>query len=235
MTGVGSITMSGDLKIGNATSPNAIYFYGTTEDSPGGYNHTFIAERLWGGTESSELVLFKGNDIGNGNEAVNVSNSGPDRIRHIAAAHLFQTYTSPLAGSVEDVCTSSALKSLFGIAANRVTSYVPFMSTVASGTAPFIVVSNTVVGNLNADLLDGLHAERFLLSVGRSDGTFDLNTYSERAIKEIRTTEQTTNNAPFAGYGLLANLWDSNKFAALQIGGTSTDLFLEENMMVLIR
>jgi hypothetical protein len=157
MTGVGNITMSGDLKIGNGTSPNTIYFYGTTGDSPGGYNHTFIAERFWGGTESSELVLFKGNDIGNGNEAVNVSNSGPDRIRHIAAAHLFQTYTSSLAGSVEDVCTSSALKSLFGIAANRVTSYVPFMSTVASGTAPFIVVSNTVVGNLNADLLDGVH------------------------------------------------------------------------------
>lgn len=225
MTGVGNITMSGALHIGNATSPNTIYFYGTTENTPGGYNHTFIAERLWGGTESSELVLFKGNDLGNGNEAVNVSNSGPDRIRHIAAAHLFQTYTSPLAGSVEDVCTSSALKSLFGIAANRVTSYVPFMSTVASGTAPFIVVSNTVVGNLNADMVDGFHAERFLLSVDRSDGTFDLNTYSERAIKEIRTTEQTTNNAPFAGYGLLANLWDSNKFAALQIGGTSTDLF----------
>lgn len=161
MTGVGSITMSGDLKIGNGTSPNTIYFYGTTGDSPGGYNHTFIAERLWGGTESSELVLFKGNDLGNDNEAVNVSNSGPDRIRHIAAAHLFQTYTSPLAGSVEDVCTSSALKSLFGIAANRVTSYVPFMSTVASGTAPFIVASNTVVGNLNADLLDGVHLAGF--------------------------------------------------------------------------
>lgn len=161
MTGVGSINMSGDLKIGNATSPNTIYFYGTTGDSPGGYNHTFIAERLWGGTESSELVLFKGNDLGNDNEAVNVSNSGPDRIRHIAAAHLFQTYTSPLAGSVEDVCTSSALKSLFGIAANRVTSYVPFMSTVASGTAPFIVVSNTVVGNLNADMVDGLHLSDF--------------------------------------------------------------------------
>lgn len=157
MTGVGSITMSGDLKIGNGTSPNTIYFYGTTGDSQGDYNHTFIAERLWGGTECSELVLFKGNDIGNGNEAVNVSNSGPDRIRHIAAAHLFQAYTSSLSGSVEDVCTSSALKNLFGIAANRVTSYVPFMSTVASGTAPFIVVSNTVVGNLNADLLDGVH------------------------------------------------------------------------------
>ena len=174
MTGVGSITMSGDLKIGNGTSPNTIYFYGTTGDNPGGYNHTFIAERLWGGTESSELVLFKGNDIGNGNEAVNVSNSGPDRIRHIAGAHLFQTYTSSLSGSVEDVCTSSALKNLFGIAANRVTSYVPFMSTVASGIAPFIVVSNTVVGNLNADLLDGLHENSFL----RHRDTYGIDGYN---------------------------------------------------------
>ena len=35
------------------------------------------------------------------------------------------------------------------------------MSTVASGTAPFIVVSNTVVGNLNADMVDGLHLSDF--------------------------------------------------------------------------
>ena len=34
-------------------------------------------------------------------------------------------------------------------------------STVASGTAPFIVASNTVVGNLNADLLDGVHLAGF--------------------------------------------------------------------------
>ena len=226
MTGVGSITMSGDLKIGNATSPNTIYFYGTTGDGPGGYNHTFIAERFWGGTESGELVLFKGNNLSpSDTDATTVGGAGPDRIRHIAAAHLFQTYASPISGTVESICTSSVLRNLFSIAPGRVVSYIPLQSVVASGTAPFIVASNTVVGNLNADLLDGFHAERFLLSVGRSDGTFDLNTYSERAIKEIRTTEQTTNNAPFAGYGLLANLWDSNKFAALQIGGTSTDLF----------
>ena len=157
MTGVGSITMSGDLKIGNATSPNTIYFYGTTGDGPGSYSHTFIAERIWGGTECSELVLFKGNDLGNGTDAITVSNSGPDRIRHIAAAHLFQTYTTGLPGSVESVCTSSALKNLFSIASNRVISYVQLQSTIASGVAPFIVASNTVVSNLNADLLDGQH------------------------------------------------------------------------------
>lgn len=169
MTGVGSITMSGDLKIGNATSPNTIYFYGTTGDGPGGYNHTFIAERLWGGTESGELVLFKGNDIGNGTDAITAINSGPDRIRHIAAAHLFQTYTSELLGSVESVCTSSALKNLFSIASNRVISYVQLQSTIASGVAPFIVASNTVVGNLNADLLDGYHQTAF--SMGWTSST----------------------------------------------------------------
>lgn len=206
MTGVGSITMSGDLKIGNGTSPNTIYFYGTTGDSPGGYNHTFIAERLWGGTESSELVLFKGNNIGNGNEAVNVSNSGPDRIRHIAAAHLFQTYTSALAGSVEDVCTSSALKNLFGIAANRVTSYVPFMSTVASGTAPFIVVSNTVVGNLNADLLDGLHENSFL----RHRDTYGIDGYntlwSQIGIRQYNNAKPDGMANPIYNYGAVVSL-----------------------------
>ena len=100
-----------------------------------------------------------------------------------------------------------------------------FIAKAPQGTSPYQCVSTTLNVNLNADLLDGFHAKMFLLSVGRSDGTFDLNTYSERAIKEIRTTEQTTNNAPFVGYGLLANLWDFNKFAALQIGATSADLF----------
>lgn len=206
MTGVGSITMSGDLKIGNGTSPNTIYFYGTTRDSPGDYNHTFIAERLWGGTESSELVLFKGNDLGNGNEAVNVNVNGPDRIRHIAAAHLFQTYTSPLAGSVEDVCTSSALKSLFGIAANRVTSYVPFMSTVASGTAPFIVVSNTVVGNLNADLLDGLHENSFL----RHRDTYGIDGYNtlwaQIGIRQYDNAKPDGMANPIYDYGAVVSL-----------------------------
>ena len=162
MTGVGSITMSGDLKIGNATSPNTIYFYGTTGDGPGSYSHTFIAERFWGGTGSSELVLFKGNDLSpSDTDAATVGGAGPDRIRHIAAAHLFQTYASPISGTVESICTSSVLRNLFSIAPGRVVSYIPLQSIVASGTAPFIVASNTVVGNLNADMVDGLHLSDF--------------------------------------------------------------------------
>ena len=171
MTGVGDITMSGDLKIGNGTSPNAIYFYGTTGDGPGSYSHTFIAERIWGGTESGELVLFKGNDLSpSDTDATTVGSAGPDRIRHIAAAHLFQTYASSISGTVESICTSSVLRNLFSIAPGRVVSYIPLQSIVASGTAPFIVASNTVVGNLNADLLDGFHENSFLRSHGVASG-----------------------------------------------------------------
>ena len=41
-----------------------------------------------------------------------------------------------------------------------------FMSTVATGLSPLIVSSNTLVNNLNADLLDGYHQSSFL----RADG-----------------------------------------------------------------
>lgn len=50
----------------------------------------------------------------------------------------------------------------------------PIISTVASGTAPFRVASNTLVSNLNADLLDGLYARSFIFY---KEGDFDPATY----------------------------------------------------------
>ena len=211
MTGVGSITMSGDLKIGNATSPNTIYFYGTTGDAPGGYNHTFIAERFWGGTESGELVLFKGSDLSHSDtDATTVGGAGPDRIRHIAAAHLFQTYASPISGTVESICTSSVLRNLFSIAPGRVVSYIPLQSIVASGTAPFIVASNTVVGNLNADLLDGFHENSFL----RHRDTYDIDGYntlwSQIGIRQYNNAKPDgMTNSPYI-YGAVISLPSAN-------------------------
>ena len=211
MTGVGSITMSGDLKIGNATSPNTIYFYGTTGDGPGGYNHTFIAERFWGGTESGELVLFKGNDLSpSDTDATTVGGVGPDRIRHIAAAHLFQTYASPISGTVESICTSSVLRNLFSIAPGRVVSYIPLQSIVASGTAPFIVASNTVVGNLNADLLDGLHEYSFL----RHRDTYGIDGYNtlwaQIGIRQYNDAKPDGMANPIYDYGAVISLPGGN-------------------------
>ena len=80
----------------NVGSNNYIAFYGVYNDAPGGYNHCYIGERIYGakGTaqEQSELLLFKGNDIG-------TANPGPDRIRLLAAETDIQCYTTALSGS----------------------------------------------------------------------------------------------------------------------------------------
>ena len=219
MTGVGSITMSGDLKIGNGTSPNTIYFYGTTGDEPGSYSHTFIAERFWGGTESGELVLFKGNDLSpSDTDAATVGGAGPDRIRHIAAAHLFQTYASPISGTVESICTSSALRNLFSIAPGRVVSYIPLQSIVASGTAPFIVASNTVVGNLNADMVDGLHLSDFDGRYVKKAGdtmTGDLNISGGHILYMLQTSPTSTQQIHLQG--------GSNDYGRIAFGATDSN------------
>ncbi len=76
----GTASVSGDVVFGHRIS-----FTGTFGDLS--IDNTVISERLYGGTESSEMLLFKGNDP----DATN----GPDRIRFRAAEFRFQTYTSP--------------------------------------------------------------------------------------------------------------------------------------------
>ena len=120
---VGDFVVNGNLSVGKTGNSNYITFYGITGDNPTQWaQHDYIGNRLYGGTESSELLLFKGNDVGNSNDAFS-SGSGPDRIRHIAGAHLFQTYTSALSGTFETVATSSLLENLIYFARNRIYSY----------------------------------------------------------------------------------------------------------------
>ena len=98
------LDVRGNLRIGKSTQGNYISFHGTSGDEPNNYTHTYIGERLYGGTENSELLLFKGNDIS--------GPSGPDRIRHLAANHLFDTYTSALSGTFAGVGASGTTRML---------------------------------------------------------------------------------------------------------------------------
>ena len=93
------LDLRGNLRVGGSTTSNYIAFHGTTGDGPGSFDHGYIGERIFSGTESSELIIFKGNDV----EGV----SGPDRIRHIAANHVFDTYASALGGSFAVISAST--------------------------------------------------------------------------------------------------------------------------------
>jgi hypothetical protein len=113
-------TFNNGLRVGNNANgdTNYIAFYGTTGDGAGSFNHTYIGENRWGDSESSELLLFKGNDMGSTSSMTAVNGSGPDRIRHVAAGHLFQTYETAVSGSWTAVCDSTVPKTRFEIFTN---------------------------------------------------------------------------------------------------------------------
>ena len=106
------------IRIGDSATgdTNYIAFYGLTGDGPNNFNHTYIGENKWNDEiEAAELLLFKGNDMGSGTQGTTATSPGPDRIRHIAAAHVFQTYESALSGSWTAICDSTVPKTRFEI------------------------------------------------------------------------------------------------------------------------
>jgi hypothetical protein len=73
----GSVWARSTLYVGSNSVTNQIRFYGTNDDGQGNFNRTVIGEYLYGGSEQSELILFKGDDA--------TSAAGPDRVRVLAA------------------------------------------------------------------------------------------------------------------------------------------------------
>jgi len=87
-----SLEVAGNVVIGSELS-----FSGLAGDPFG--NTKLVERRYTVNQERTELVLFKGNDAG--------TTLGPDRIRHIAAEHVFQTYTS--GGTFDDLVADPVL------------------------------------------------------------------------------------------------------------------------------
>jgi hypothetical protein len=73
----GQVWARSTLYIGSNNSTNTLRFYGTNNDAQGQFKATVIGERIYDAAESSELLLFKGND--------DLPTSGPDRVRVLAA------------------------------------------------------------------------------------------------------------------------------------------------------
>ena len=93
------------LRIGGSDTGNFISFRGTTGDGAGTFNHTYIGERIHTASESSELLIFKGNDP--------AATSGPDRVRVFAGEFRVDTYTSAVTDTFEATgASASALNRL---------------------------------------------------------------------------------------------------------------------------
>jgi trimeric autotransporter adhesin len=177
-----SLDVRGNLRVGGSTKGNYISFYGTFGDSPGGWNHTFIGERIYAGTEQSELLLFKGNDQSTG--------SGPDRIRLLAAEHRFDTYTSNVSGAFEDVGATSASNRMTITTAGNVgigTSTPGFLLDV-NGTAR--IATGITTGGLE---VTGLTDTLNLTATNITTTNLSVNTFNPANINTTNITSATLN------------------------------------------
>lgn len=85
----------------------------------------------------------------------------------------------------------------------------PIISTVASGTAPFRVASNTLVTNLNADRLDNLHENSFLRY--RDTVTTQVNTlWAQIGIRQYNNAKPDGMANPIYNYGAVISLPGAN-------------------------
>ena len=91
--GIGTDAPRGKLEVnGNVVIGNQLTFGGVLNDE---FGNSFIRERLYDADDGiSEVVFFKGTD--------STSGAGPDRIRSIAAEHMFQIYSTntPITGTL---------------------------------------------------------------------------------------------------------------------------------------
>ena len=91
-------------------------------------------------------------------------------------------------------------------------------STVASGVAPFIVASNTVVGNLNADMVDGLHLSDFDGRYVKKAGdtmTGNLNISGGHILYMLQTSPTSTQQIHLQG--------GSNDYGRIAFGATGSN------------
>jgi len=131
LTSVGTLTslvVTGNLSSGNAN-------LGATARAS-----SFIGD----GSQLTNLPI--GTTLANGSSNVNISTEGGNVRTSVAGTPNVFVVTA----------TGANVTGTLGVTANVTAPQI--IANIAQGTAPFLVNSNTVVANLNADLLDGLNS-----------------------------------------------------------------------------
>ena len=101
----GSVNIAGDLYVGASTFSNLIRFYGTTGDGVGTNNHSVIGERIYAtGTERSELLIFKGDNI---EDRVRLLSSGGFKVDITGYANYWPIGGSPPAATIQALTVTS--------------------------------------------------------------------------------------------------------------------------------
>ena len=144
------LQVNGNMRVGLGGTSSYISFCGTTGDRSTTFTHTHIGERIYGGTEQSEFVILKGNDV--------ASSTGPDRIRMCGYGVLLDNWD--LNGALGTFGEMSALSSTTLLEAydGKVTANVPIYCSgdrmalgitscvIPSGASKFFAIGDSDTG-----------------------------------------------------------------------------------------
>ena len=186
ITGINNLSIDGVLTVGTSgSSDNRINFKGVSGDSSD--NFTVLAERLYNGTDISELLLFKGNDLSTGG-------SGPDRIRLRAPQIVFQV-AGEIYSALADNNTIMAIQNDNSVAINTILSIGTSRNYANSAFGANINVNDCTLSNsyTAASSTDSGHYKK--VSIGVSTLTTAVNT----AVTTTNASSLFIQSAPVAG------------------------------------
>jgi hypothetical protein len=175
----------------NSSQSNLIRFAGTANDAQTNYMNSIIGERIYGGGEVSELILYKGDDRYGG--------AGPDRVRVLAAGG-FQVDVG-LEGSWIDGgdCPNATISEALKVSPDGSTTvYGGFHSLRGISCAGNVAVcGNGSSASFNVGASGGNTVSRFytnLLYVGQwDDAAYQTGSYNTSRIVAIRAGPDVTN------------------------------------------
>lgn len=171
-----------------------------------------------GGSDELQLSATELKPATNGGQSLGTSDN--------QFSNIFASGTSTLAtvdinaGAIDNTAIGANTASTGAFTSISASSQIT--STLSSGTAPFVVASNTAVSNLNADLLDGQHAPS-----GDIVGTSDSQTLSNKILSSpVLTTPQINDTSSNHQYVFAVSELAADRTVTLPLlGGNDTFVF----------
>jgi hypothetical protein len=222
----GYTTFKNVMYVGAATDSSTIYLGGGAAGD-GDYNNSVIETRNFSGTESTELLLFKGNDLADA--------SGPDRIRLRAAAIAFDTYsTATSVRTTENIRMYIDQNGNVGIGTGTIS---PYTLLHIKGTNPILTIMGQggtgAKSQLNLSTYDTTSSNLSNCSListdtGNFGGTFQINLKTPGAITNTQFTPFYINSIGNIGISTTnpLNILQVGNAGRLRISNDNTDYTL---------
>ena len=224
----GGALIGGDLYVGSSAQAASKIFLGGGAAGDIGYTRSVIESRVYSGTENTELLLFKANDIEGA--------SGPDRIRLRAGTIVFDTYPASLA--TDDRVTENIRMTIASTGAVSIGGTLSTGATTITGNS--VVVGTLEVGSATEELLisgnsiiaQGSNSNISLTLQTKGTSNFTINTGETPAARLTITNTGAVSIPGTLSVGATTITGNSVVLGTLEVGAATAELLISGNSII---